>query len=62
VESKHETDLKVNQNEEVLSEPVDKNDLITVKKEGISAPDGQAPPWDPKSTLGKPPPTRPPYK
>ena len=61
-ESKHETYFKEDNIQETFSEPVDKNDLITVKKEVGSPLNGQIPPWDPKSTIGKPPPTRPPYK
>jgi hypothetical protein len=42
---------------------VDKADLITVKKGVHTAEEGSPPPpWDPLSTLGKPPPTRPPYR
>ncbi len=42
---------------------VDKADLITVKKGVHLAKEGSPPPpWDPLSTLDKPPPTRPPYR
>ena len=61
-ESKHETYFKEDNIQETFSEPVDKNDLITVKKEVGSPLNSQIPPWDHKSTIGKPPPTRPPYK
>ena len=50
---------------ELLAEvatPVNKDDLITVKKAADPTADVELPPWDPRSALGKPPPTRPPYK
>jgi hypothetical protein len=50
--------------DEVKELAVERDDLITVKK-GVHAwetPSKVPPPWDPLSSIGKPPPTRPPYK
>ena len=66
LESKDEAENQTRELFEIVSEvaarPVDKDGLITVKKTANSEAEVQVPPWDPRSTLGKPPPTRPPYK
>ena len=43
---------------------VERDDLITVKKDvhDWKDPSKIPPPWDPLSSIGKPPPTRPPYR
>ncbi len=47
----------------IVEPSVDRDDLITVKKDvHADVPTKIPPPWDPLSSVGKPPPTRPPYR